>query len=104
MRHSIWRKHLTPKSLTFRRCATLALAGVASGFAGVVWCADPASSADVARDYPNRPIRLIAQFQPGTTTDIMARLIGLKLTEAWGQQVVIDNRPGAGGTLGTEIA
>ena len=56
-----------------------------------------------AQNYPNRPIRIIAQFQPGTSTDILARVIGQKLTETWGQQVVIDNRPGAGGLVGTEL-
>src|SRR5690349_20750486 len=54
-------------------------------------------------DYPNRPIRIIAQFQPGTSTDILARVVAQKLTESWGQQVVVDNRPGAGGVVGTEI-
>lgn len=56
-----------------------------------------------AQDYPMRPVRIIAQFTPGTSTDILARVIGGKLTEAWGQQVVVDNRPGAGGIVGTEI-
>jgi tripartite-type tricarboxylate transporter receptor subunit TctC len=53
--------------------------------------------------YPNRPIRIIAQFQPGTSTDILARVIAQKLTESWNQQVVVDNRPGAGSIVGTEI-
>ena len=57
----------------------------------------------LAQNYPNRPIRIIAQFTPGTSTDILARVIGQKLTETWGQQVVIDNRPGAGGVVGTEL-
>ena len=56
-----------------------------------------------AQNYPNRPIRIIAQFTPGTSTDILARVIGGKLTETWGQQVVVDNRPGAGGLVGTEL-
>ena len=56
-----------------------------------------------AQNYPNRPIRIIAQFTPGTSTDILARVIGGKLTETWGRQVVVDNRPGAGGVVGTEI-
>jgi tripartite-type tricarboxylate transporter receptor subunit TctC len=56
-----------------------------------------------AQKYPDRPIRIIAQFTPGTSTDILARVIGGKLTESWGQQVVVDNRPGAGGLVGTEI-
>ena len=56
-----------------------------------------------AQNYPTRPIRIIAQFQPGTSTDILARVIAQKLTESWGQQVVVDNRPGAGAIVGTEI-
>lgn len=61
------------------------------------------ATAAAASSYPVRPIRIIVQFQPGTSTDILARFIGQKLTEAWGQQVVIDNRSGAGGLIGTEI-
>lgn len=56
-----------------------------------------------AQNYPNRPIRIIAQFQPGTSTDILARVVAQKLTETLGQQVVVDNRPGAGAIVGTEI-
>jgi tripartite-type tricarboxylate transporter receptor subunit TctC len=62
-----------------------------------------AAAATHAQNYPTRPIRIIAQFTPGTSTDILARVIGGKLTEAWGQQVVVDNRPGAGGVVGTEL-
>jgi tripartite-type tricarboxylate transporter receptor subunit TctC len=56
-----------------------------------------------AQNYPSRPIRIIAQFQPGTSTDILARIVAQKLTEAWAQQVVVDNRPGAGAIVGTEL-
>jgi tripartite-type tricarboxylate transporter receptor subunit TctC len=54
-----------------------------------------------AQDYPNRPITLVVPFAPGGSTTIVARLIGDRLAEALGQQIVIDNRPGAGGTVGT---
>jgi tripartite-type tricarboxylate transporter receptor subunit TctC len=56
-----------------------------------------------AQSYPTKPIRFVVPYAPGGNTDILSRLIGQKLTEAWGQQVIIDNRPGAGGTVGAEI-
>ena len=61
-------------------------------------------AAAIAQNYPGKPIRLIVAFPAGGSTDIIARIVGQKLGERLGQQVVIDNRGGAGGTLGTEIA
>ncbi len=55
-----------------------------------------------AASYPNKAIRLVVPFTPGGSTDILARAIGQKLTEAWGQPVVIDNVPGAGGAIGAD--
>ena len=60
------------------------------------------SAADPAANYPNRPVRLITG-SPGSTSDFSARFVAQKLSERWGQQVVVDNRPGAGGIIGTEI-
>jgi tripartite-type tricarboxylate transporter receptor subunit TctC len=57
-----------------------------------------------SQSYPNRPIRLIVPFAPGGTTEVLARLIGQKMGEHLGQQVVIDSRPGAAGGLGTALA
>src|SRR5271154_456475 len=54
-----------------------------------------------AQDYPNRPITLVVPFAPGGSTTIVARLIGDRMAETLGQQIIVDNRPGAGGTLGT---
>ena len=56
-----------------------------------------------AQDYPGKPIRIIVQFTPGTSTDILARLVAQKMSEDWHQQVIVDNRPGAGAILGTEM-
>jgi tripartite-type tricarboxylate transporter receptor subunit TctC len=58
----------------------------------------------VAQSYPARPIRWIVTYPPGGPTDVVARAIGSKLTAAWGQQIVIDNRAGAGGVIGTDLA
>jgi tripartite-type tricarboxylate transporter receptor subunit TctC len=54
--------------------------------------------------YPNKPIRLISPFSPGGGASTIARMIAPELTESWGQAVIVDNRPGAGGSIGTEIA
>src|SRR5450432_1532808 len=53
--------------------------------------------------YPNKPIRLVVPFPPGGSLDVVARAIGQKLTQAWGQPVIIDNRPGAGGNIGADL-
>lgn len=57
----------------------------------------------IAQNYPVKSIRIVVPFAPGGPNDILARLIGQKLTEAWGQQVIADNRPGGGTVIGTEV-
>ena len=74
-----------------RILASFALCALAAGVAG-------------AQGYPNKPVKLIVPFTAGSATDILARTIGQKLTEMWGQSVIVDNRPGAGGTIGAAIA
>ena len=63
-----------------------------------------ATPVQAGESYPSRPIRMIVPFSAGGTSDTMARILGQKMTEAWGQQVVVDMRPGASGAIGTEIA
>lgn len=56
-----------------------------------------------AQNYPSKPVRIVAPYAAGGTLDVVARMIGQKLGEAWGQQFLVDNRAGAGGNIGTEI-
>jgi len=57
----------------------------------------------LAQPYPTKPVRMIVPFPPGGATDLLARVVGQKLGESLGHQVVIDNRPGAGGTIGSRL-
>ncbi|MBM3358050.1 MAG: tripartite tricarboxylate transporter substrate binding protein [Betaproteobacteria bacterium] len=67
-------------------------------------CAGIFTGNAVGQEYPVRPLRLIVPFAPGGAVDVIARIISQKLTESWGQQVVVDNRAGAGGNIGMGIA
>lgn len=78
---------------------------VASLFMGIGLCIAAGTPLEaIAQTYPTKPIRLIVAFPPGGSTDIIARLVGQRLGAKLGQQIIVDNRGGAGGTLGTEIA
>ena len=56
-----------------------------------------------AQTYPNKPIRIIVPYAAGGTSDILARQIGPKMTEAWGQPVIVENKPGANGNVGADF-
>ena len=57
----------------------------------------------VAQTYPTKPIRFIVPQATGGASDVLARIVAMKLAEVWGQQVIVDNRVGAGGNIGTEL-
>ena len=84
------------KRCFFRFCAASAALALAAS------CA--AHAADKAGGYPTKPVRLIVPLTAGGPTDILARIVAVPLGDALGQQVIVDNRPGAGGNIGAEIA
>lgn len=65
-------------------------------------CALAATAAHAQPAFPSKPIRIVVPFPAGGTSDVLARLIGQKMTEAWGQPVVVENRPGSSGNLGAD--
>src|SRR3954471_10512194 len=78
-----------PIALAFLRAAVLALLGIASAS---------------GQNYPTKPIRIVIAQAPGSATDVISRVVGNRLSEALGQPVIIEAKPGAGGALGTEAA
>jgi tripartite-type tricarboxylate transporter receptor subunit TctC len=63
-----------------------------------------AVGAQATARFPTKPVRVIVAFPPGSSTDIVARVVGERLNELWGQHVIIENRPGASGNIGTQVA
>ena len=84
-----------------KKIATRACTACASALFGMISGGLAMAQAQPAA-YPSRPIRLVVPFTPGGSTDILARAIGQELTKAWGQSVVVDNVPGAGGAIGAD--
>lgn len=85
--------------VTMKCMISLAAAGAAAFTAAFALAQAPGGGS-----YPNRPVRFVVPFAAGGAVDILSRAVGTKLSGMWGQQVVIDNRPGAGGNIGAEVA
>ena len=83
--------------MTYHRVAQTGLLALAACSAASTFAAEPQNQ------YPTRPVRMVVGFAAGGATDLFARIVAQRLTERWGQQVVVDNRTGAGGSLGTAI-
>jgi tripartite-type tricarboxylate transporter receptor subunit TctC len=84
--------------MEFKSWGLLALAGLVAG------AAPSAHAQSQAANFPNKPIRFIVPFPPGGSNDVLARYVGIKLGQRVGQQVVVDNRAGANGSIGTDLA
>lgn len=80
-----------------RRMHTLALSAMA------VLACSVSATAHAQDDYPNRPVQMVAPFPAGGTTDLIGRSIGQRLSELWGQSIVLENKGGAGGNIGTQF-
>src|SRR5437764_5484768 len=76
---------------------TLALGAIAAAA-----LASTAGAVLAQGSYPDKPVKIVVAFTPGGPTDVVARMIAQKLTTKWGQQVIVDNKPGAAGVIGSE--
>ncbi|HEY4373915.1 MAG TPA: tripartite tricarboxylate transporter substrate binding protein [Burkholderiales bacterium] len=85
---------VTGRGVRLRRSMRVALAVLALGWA---------AGGQAQESYPNRPVKILAGFPPGGGTDVTARIIGIKLAELLGQQIVVENHPGASGTIAAEL-
>ena len=84
-------------------CAAILLLPAVGALAQTAAPSAASSVASSVASYPSKPIRLVVPFPAGGSLDVVARAIGQKLSEAWGQPVIIDNRPGAGGNIGADL-
>lgn len=91
------------RSLMARLCARLCFASVGLGVFTGINISEVRAAATPEQNFPNRALRIVVPFAAGGGTDILARLVGARLSESWGQPTIIDNRPGGATVIGTEI-
>jgi tripartite-type tricarboxylate transporter receptor subunit TctC len=96
-------KRLENNSIPTNCCATAWVKSLAVLMSLMFTTAVQAQTASASAAWPAKPIRMIVPYPSGGTSDILARLVGQKLTEAWSQQIIVDSRPGANGVIGTDI-
>jgi tripartite-type tricarboxylate transporter receptor subunit TctC len=89
--------------LSVGRLGGLSRAVVFGGLVAVMLCAQATSVAQTASSFPNQPIRMVVPYPPGGPTDITARVVAAEMSKTIGQNIVIDNRPGASGMIGSEM-
>ena len=89
--------------LTVGRLSGLSRTVVLGGLVAVMLCAQATSVAQTASSFPNQPVRMVVPYPPGGPTDITARVVAAEMSKTIGQNIVIDNRPGASGMIGSEM-
>src|SRR5688572_26515192 len=94
-----WRERL---GIRFKGDVAMTAFGTNSIKLAACCCAMAASACGFAQTYPSKPVRIVIGFAAGSSSDVTARVLGPKLNELWGQSVVVDNRPGAGGNIAAE--
>ncbi len=88
----------------FSRLPCVLISSLITLTAGAAYAQTPKAASGISGTYPTKPIRLIVPFSPGGTNDVLARMIAQHLTQTFGQSVIVDNRAGGEGLIGTEIA
>ena len=89
--------------LTVGRLSGLSRTVALGGLVAVMLCAQATSVAQTAGSFPNQPVRMVVPYPPGGPTDITARVVAAEMSKTIGQNIVIDNRPGASGMIGSEM-
>src|SRR3954471_10409673 len=97
-------QEITRRLMPVHRIGLRTTAGAVSAMAISIFAAVAANETRAQADYPQRPVRMVVPFAPGGASDFVGRIMQAKMSEVLGQQLVIDNRTGAAGNIGVEVA